>query len=582
MMDSQKRISDSTSAPRALWLALTTELWLVVMSVLLILALGSLVWVTRLAQLELIESAVLREVTQHEIFLREFRTLYTSEVTSRLDGHGVDVTHDYAERDGAIPLPATLTMLLAERIAAAGDGVSVRLYSDYPFPWRKGGPGDDFELEALVRLRQKPDVPFHEFGEQDGNPVLRYATADRMRESCVHCHNSHPSSPKRDWKAGDVRGVLRLTIPFDAAAAQANASLGGIFTLIVALGVGSLGALGFMAYRLRRRVRDARRTAERLGRYTLEARIGEGGMGEVYRAQHAMLRRPTAVKVLRRDRLSEEAVKRFEREVQLTSELTHPNTIAIYDFGRTIQGDFYYAMEYLDGISLDALVDKHGPQPEGRVIHLLGQICGSLSEAHDVGLIHRDIKPANIILCRRGGMADFVKVLDFGLVKQIGVEANADTTSTRTVTGTPLYMSPDLIQSPIVDARSDLYQVGLVGYYLLTGTKPFRAETVVEVCAHHLSTPPEPPSQRLGKPVSPDLEAILLRCLDKQPEERPRDAHSLASELLACREAGRWTSAAAQAWWAEFGPPAHTAEPEGGRGQELRSGNRALQPELDR
>ncbi len=170
--------------------------------------------------------------------------------------------------------------------------------------------------------------------------MLRYATADRMRESCVQCHNSHPSSPKRDWKAGDVRGVLRLTIPFDAAVAQANASLGGIFALIAALGVGSMGTLGFMAYRLRQRVRDARRHAERLGRYTLEARIGEGGMGEVYRAQHAMLRRPTAVKVLRRDRLSEEAVKRFEREVQLTSQLTHPNTIAIYVFGRTIQGDF--------------------------------------------------------------------------------------------------------------------------------------------------------------------------------------------------------------------------------------------------
>ena len=256
--------------------------------------------------------------------------------------------------------------------------------------------------------------------------------------------------------------------------------------------------------------------AKELGQYQLEAKLGEGGMGVVYRGRHRMLRRPTAIKLLHPDKTTDEAIARFEREVQLTCQLNHPNTIAIYDYGRTPEGIFFYAMEFLDGINLEALVNRFGPQPEGRVIHILRQICGSLAEAHEIGLVHRDIKPANIMLGCRGGESDVVKVLDFGLVKAVDAKKESSLTSAGAVIGTPLYMSPESIESPErVDSRSDLYSVAAVGYFLLTGTPPFDGQSVIEICMHHSRTPPERPSERLKRPVSDDLEAVLLKGLAK-------------------------------------------------------------------
>jgi len=296
------------------------------------------------------------------------------------------------------------------------------------------------------------------------------------------------------------------------------------------------------------------REAMQLGRYTLIERIGEGGMGAVYRAEHAMLWRPTAVKLLLPGRVSAEALARFEREVQLTSRLSHPNTVAIYDYGHTPDGVFYYAMEYLDGVSLEDLVAGDGPQPEGRVIRVLGQVAGALAEAHAIGLIHRDIKPANIMLCERGGMPDVAKVVDFGLVKKIdGGKEQVALTVTNAITGTPLYMAPESITRPdAIDGRADIYALGAVGYFLLTGAPPFTGKTIVEVCGHHLHTPPDPPSERLGQPVAPKLEALLLACLAKTPEKRPRDALELVTLLSDCEGERPWSAAGARDWWSRW------------------------------
>lgn len=291
----------------------------------------------------------------------------------------------------------------------------------------------------------------------------------------------------------------------------------------------------------------------RLGQYTLEEKIGAGGMGVVYRASHAMLRRPTAIKLLPPDRAGEANLLRFEREVQLTSQLSHPNTIAIYDYGRTPEGVFYYAMEYLDGIDLDELVRQDGPQPAGRVIAILEQVCGALAEAHGCGLVHRDIKPANIILTERGGEPDVAKVVDFGLVKPLTGTGVDITSAASVITGTPLYMAPEALSVPeSSDPRSDLYAVGAVGYLLVSGHPVFEAKGIYEIIGHHLHSEPTPPSRRTSVPVPADLEALLLRCLRKQPEERPADARTMRDELRRLSAAGTWTSGDAASWWKTF------------------------------
>ncbi len=309
-------------------------------------------------------------------------------------------------------------------------------------------------------------------------------------------------------------------------------------------------------YGLRREAREARR----LGQYTLEEKLGEGGMGIVYRARHAMLRRPTAVKLLPPDRAGEASLARFEREVQLTASLTHPNTVTVFDYGRTLDGIFYYAMELLDGASLESVVAVAGRLPPERVTHIVYHVSSALSEAHQVGLIHRDVKPANIILCRQGGFDDVPKVVDFGLVKDIERATSISLTQGDVIAGTPLYLSPEAITgSDAMDGRSDLYSLGAVGYFALTGTHVFDARTTVEVCAKHLHETPERPSGRIGCPLPEDLESVLLDCLAKQPGQRPATAGELCRRLEACASFGRWTPENASAWWREHGAaaPAH-------------------------
>jgi serine/threonine-protein kinase len=307
--------------------------------------------------------------------------------------------------------------------------------------------------------------------------------------------------------------------------------------------------ISWVIYGLRAEVREARR----LGQYVLERKLGEGGMGEVYRARHGMMRRPTAIKLLRPDRAGAINLGRFEREVQLTARLTHPNTITIFDYGRTHDGVFYYAMELLDGATLQRIVAVDGAQAPGRVVRILAMVCGALTEAHAIGLIHRDIKPANIMLCTQGGERDVVKLLDFGLVKEFEVDRDVKLTGASIVVGTPQYMAPESILEPdSVDARTDIYALGAVAYYLLAGVDVFDGKSIMEVCSQHLHQEPEPLSER-GIAIPVELEAAVLDCLNKNPDRRPQSAAELRRRVEAC-PVEPWDSARALAWWREYQP----------------------------
>ncbi len=373
-------------------------------------------------------------------------------------------------------------------------------------------------------------------------PKLRRAEQPltRLAAEAVQGIDGYDADGYRDYRGVPSVGAWRwlpdrdmgiaTEIDADEAFQAVNILRGAFRVLLVLLVLCAAGIFAAMVYiaRQQRHLRQAAIEARRLGQYTLEQKLGAGGMGTVYKARHAMLRRPTAVKLLDVDKMSEMAIARFEREVQLTSGLTHPNTVAIYDYGRTPEGIFYYAMEYLEGMNLEDLVQRNGPLPEARAVYVLRQVCGALGEAHAHDIVHRDIKPANIFLTARGGLHDFVKVLDFGLVKTLDGGESAGLTSAQGVTGTPLYISPEAVYHPDqVDVRTDVYAVGAVGYYLLTGTPVFTAESVVEICMMHVKAAPDAPSARLGRPISFDLENLLLRCLAKAPDDRPASAQKL-------------------------------------------------------
>jgi len=312
------------------------------------------------------------------------------------------------------------------------------------------------------------------------------------------------------------------------------------------LGIFIASVASYVNFSLRKEVTEARQ----LGQYQIEEKIGEGGMGEIYRATHAMLRRPTAIKLLRPEITGEEAIRRFEREVRQTSRLSHPNTVAIFDYGRTPDGVFYYAMEYLDGADLKEIVERTGPMPVARAIHVLRQACGALHEAHELGLIHRDLKPGNLLLCSRGGIQDVTKVVDFGLVKDIQ-QSDRSLTQLGTICGTPETIAPEVLGGADASPSSDLYALAAVGYYVLTGKPIFEATTLAEFVGHHLHSEPVPMRDR-DPSLPEDVEAVVMRCLRKEPADRPTGAAELRAELGRCADWGKWTEEQAASWWEGF------------------------------
>ena len=370
--------------------------------------------------------------------------------------------------------------------------------------------------------------------------------------------------PSRDYRGVPVIGAWRwlpqlgigVVTQMDASEAyQSLHVLQLVFTALFLLLVFCAVVLFVSSYAnvaWRRRLGEAELKLKQLGQYTIGEKIGEGGMGVVYRAHHALMRRDTAVKLLMPDRADAAAIERFEREVRLTCQLVHPNTIQVYDYGRTPDGIFYYAMELLAGLNLHDLIARFGPQPEGRVISILTQVCESLAEAHARGLVHRDIKPSNIFLCDRGGVLDWVKVLDFGLVREFRNPSNAGNEEPE-FAGTPSFMPPEAIKnSATTDPRSDLYAVGAIGYYLLTGQSAFEFQDISDLEKKLLNDTPPPPSWRTKNRISAELERAILNCLERDPEKRPQSALELRDLFLASPRATDYTPEARAAWWSEF------------------------------
>jgi serine/threonine-protein kinase len=299
--------------------------------------------------------------------------------------------------------------------------------------------------------------------------------------------------------------------------------------------------------------------ARAMGSYELESKIGSGGMGEVWRANHRFLARPAAIKLIRPEVLGamtkqqrEVLVERFRREAQAAAMLRSPHTIHLYDFGVTSDGTFYYVMELLDGMDLQTLVTKHGPLPPSRAIFLLQQACESLAEAHGRGLVHRDIKPANIQVCRMGEYCDWVKVLDFGLVKTVGGDGvEPGLTAPNMLSGTPAYLSPESALGEAVDHRSDIYALGCVAYWMLTGRYVFSGESALQIVARHTSAQPTAPSRHSKFDIPPKLDELVLGCLKKKPSDRPGTVRELGDWLGECQVETAWTSANARTWWEE-------------------------------
>jgi eukaryotic-like serine/threonine-protein kinase len=344
--------------------------------------------------------------------------------------------------------------------------------------------------------------------------------------------------------------AMGVAIEIGAAEAYAplrylNIAFGVVFgALIIAVLAAAASALSVV------RLRSELGGARKLGAYVLKKVIGEGGMATVYLARHDLLRRPAAVKLLKPARATDEMIARFEREVQMASSLAHPNTVEIFDFGRTRDGLFYYAMEYLDGLTVSEVLSRQNPIPVPRTIHLLRQVCAALAEAHAKGVVHRDIKPENIMVCRYGGVYDHVKILDFGLVKHVAEKHSRDLTRSLRILGTPLYMAPERLRNPAdVDARVDIYALGAVAFLMLTGRKLFESSDDLQLTSKILNEEAPRASAVAPQPIPVELDLLVLSCVEKRREDRPQRIADLVEAFDALALEHRWTQREAELWW---------------------------------
>jgi serine/threonine-protein kinase len=438
---------------------------------------------------------------------------------------------------------------------------------------------------AFTRLCRKCQIPLGVLRAYElvifGLPVAYFLLNDYVRISEGYLNSPLPFwmgivftyamfIPNTWRRAAVVLGIIclapilsigELWLTNSKAAAVLNSVQGySIAEFVIMLGVtyvcGTYGT--HVINTLRREAFEARQ----LGQYRLCRLIGAGGMGEVYLAEHQMMKRPVAIKLIRPGKAADpQALARFEREVRATAKLSHWNTIEIFDYGRTEDGTFYYVMEYLPGMSLSDLVERHGPLPPARAIHLLAQTCEALAEAHAHGLIHRDLKPGNIFSAERGGFHDVAKLLDFGLAKPVSTDsASIQLTQEGSITGSPLFMSPEqALGDSEPDARSDIYSLGAVAYYVLTGSPPFDGDKPIKVILAHAHEPVTPPS-RLRPDIPQDVEQVVMRCLAKDPAERYPDAMALRQALYECVAAGGWTHQDAAGWWRSNGSTDKQAE----------------------
>ncbi len=392
-----------------------------------------------------------------------------------------------------------------------------------------------------VPLRLKPDEP-------EGSGLILVPYANARGEQVIAAWRWLP----------DLRLGLAIELGIKEAYAPLRYLRITFATVLGALVLAVMAALlsGFSVLRLRSELRGGRR----IGAYVIDRLIGQGGMANVYLAHHSLMKRAAAVKLLKPSRATDEMIARFEREVRHASRLSHPNTVEIFDFGRSRDGLFYYAMEYLDGITLAELVARHGAVPVPRAVHILRQACAGLAEAHAQGMIHRDIKPENIMVCRKGGVPDVVKILDFGLVKSIAEPHSRDLTRTLRILGTPLYMSPQRLRNPTdVDARADIYAVGAVAFYMLTGRKLFEATDDLALTTKILNDEPPRVAEVASQPIPHELDLLVAACVEKESTNRPQRVSDLVDALTAMSEDLPWTQEHAAAWWAalpatEVGP----------------------------
>jgi tRNA A-37 threonylcarbamoyl transferase component Bud32 len=368
--------------------------------------------------------------------------------------------------------------------------------------------------------------------------------------------NGHNDIGYRNYAGVQVLGAwrwipsLQMGVAVERAHREIFASLASIRQAYYFLLVSLIFAGGLAWFWARRRLRVGFDSPNTVGPYELVVPLASGGMGTVYRARHSLLKRPAAVKVIRADRLSEDDVLRFDREVRIASKLSSPHTISIFDYGQSDGGQWYFAMELLDGMTLDKVVQRYGPLPAHRVVHIARQICESLHEAHQLGMIHRDIKPQNIMLTQRGLSPDFAVVFDFGLAKPIQPEASLFMTSERMWVGTPMYMSPERIRDPkSTDSRSDVYAVGVLMYFLLVGDEPFSAADPSALFEQIMTVVPPPPSREAKFPVPQSLDDLIADCLAKSLEQRPAHVAQLRSSLDAIANEIPWNREEAANWW---------------------------------